>query len=102
MLDVVDLGTPRMDLHDLHLNEPEQPGLIIDPHPCALITVTLLDPKLMDRFRNGGQRSHVIESCAVDASDQFQRSTSEVFESRVSDQLPITSQLVAGRNDCIG
>jgi hypothetical protein len=70
MLDVVDLGTPRVDLHDLHLNEPEQPGLIIDPHPCALATFTLLDPKLMDRFWNGGQRSHVIEGRAVDASNE--------------------------------
>lgn len=76
MLYIVDLGTPRMDLHHLHLNEPEQPGLIIDPHPCALATFALFDPKLMHPGWDRGQRSHVIEGCAVDASDQLQRSAS--------------------------
>src|SRR5438874_12999341 len=94
MLDIVNLGTPRMDLHHLPLNEPEQPGLIIDPHPRALATLTLLNPKLMHPGWDREQRSHVIEGCAVDASDQLQRSASEVFQRTVSDRAPISSQLI--------
>jgi hypothetical protein len=48
MLDVIDLGTPRMDLDRTHLDQTKQPIEVIDPYPCALATLTLFDPKLVD------------------------------------------------------
>src|SRR5690348_3119077 len=101
MLDVIDVGTPRMNLDHTHLNQTKQPIEVIDPYPCALATLTLFYPKLMDCRGDRGKPTHVVEGRPVHAADELQRSTTEIVQGAVRDQAPISSQFVAGWNDRI-
>src|SRR5947209_7111057 len=101
MLDIIDRGTPRMDLDDTHLDQTKQPIEVIDPYPCALATLTLFDPKLMDCRGDRGKPTHMVEGRPVHATDELQRSATEVVQGAVGDRAPISSQLVASWNDRI-